>query len=105
VAAVPPAPEAVAPEPKREAVHTARTGWIIQVGAFDVEHDAQQRLTTAQAKIGHALERADPFTEPVQKGDKTLYRARFAGFQQKDEAEAICRQLKRNDIDCMTIKN
>jgi D-alanyl-D-alanine carboxypeptidase len=107
VAAVAPAPEAVAPEPKREAVHAApvRTGWIIQVGAFDVEHDAQQRLTTAQAKIGRALDRADPFTEPVQKGDKTLYRARFAGFQQKDEADAICKQLKRNDIDCMTIKN
>jgi D-alanyl-D-alanine carboxypeptidase len=48
--------------------------------------------------------RADPFTEPVVKGDKTLYRARFAGLQ-KNEAEAICRQLKRNDIDCMTIKN
>jgi D-alanyl-D-alanine carboxypeptidase len=107
VAAVAPAPEAIPPEPKREAVRVAplRTGWIIQIGAFDVEHDAQQRLTTAQAKIGHALDRADPFTEPVQKGDKTLYRARFAGFQQKDEAEAICKQLKRNDIDCMTIKN
>ena len=45
-----------------------------------------------------------PFTEPWSKGDKTLYRARFAGLQ-KDEAEAVCRQLKRNDIDCMTIKN
>jgi hypothetical protein len=28
------------------------------------------------------------------KGDKTLYRARFAGFQHKDEAEAACKQLK-----------
>jgi D-alanyl-D-alanine carboxypeptidase len=80
-------------------------GWVIQVGAFDAEHDAQQRLTKAQAKIGHVLDRADPFTEPVLKGEKTLYRARFAGFQQKDEAEAVCKQLKRNDIDCMTIKN
>jgi D-alanyl-D-alanine carboxypeptidase len=82
-----------------------RAGWVIQVGAFDAEHDAQQRLTKAQAKIGHVLDRADPFTEPVLKGEKTLYRARFAGFQQKDEAEAVCKQLKRNDIDCMTIKN
>ena len=59
----------------------------------------------AHAKIGHVLDRADPFTETVLKGEKTLYRARFAGFQQKDEAEAVCKQLKRNDIDCMTIKN
>ena len=50
--------------------------------------------------LGHA----DPFTEAVLKGDKTFYRARFAGLQ-KNEAEAICKQLKRNDIDCMTVKN
>jgi D-alanyl-D-alanine carboxypeptidase len=97
-----PAPEATAAEPKHATTHT---GWIVQVGAFDVERDAQQRLTNAHAKIGHVLDNADPFTEPVVKGDKTLYRARFAGFQQKDEADAVCKQLKRNDIDCMTIKN
>ena len=95
--------EASAPEAKP--VRITRAGWVIQVGAFDAEQAAQQRLTKAQAKIGHVLDRADPFTETVLKGEKTLYRARFAGFQQKDEAEAVCKQLKRNDIDCMTIKN
>jgi D-alanyl-D-alanine carboxypeptidase len=99
--------EASAPEPKREVAHNAptHTGWIVQVGAFDVEHDAQQRLTNAHAKLGHVLDNADPFTEPVVKGDKTLYRARFAGFQQKEEADAVCKQLKRNDIDCIIIRN
>jgi D-alanyl-D-alanine carboxypeptidase len=118
VAAAPVAPRAVAmaaaprtpeaPEPKADvAAHSAptHTGWIVQVGAFDVERDAQQRLSNAHAKVGHALDNADPFTEPVVKGDKTLYRARFAGFPQKDEADAVCKQLKRNDIDCMTIRN
>jgi hypothetical protein len=57
------------------------------------------------SKAGHVLDNADPFTEAVAKGDKTLYRARFAGFQQKDEAEAACKQLKLHDIDCITIKN
>jgi D-alanyl-D-alanine carboxypeptidase len=50
------------------------------------------------------LKRASPFTEAVVIGEKTLYRARFAGVQ-KDQAEAICKQLKRNDIVCLTIKN
>jgi D-alanyl-D-alanine carboxypeptidase len=105
-AAVAPAPAVPAPVAD-VATHSAptHTGWIVQVGAFDVERDAQQRLTNAHAKIGHALDNADPFTEPVMKGDKTLYRARFAGFPQKDEADAVCKQLKRNDIDCMTIRN
>jgi D-alanyl-D-alanine carboxypeptidase len=101
----PAAPVVEASAPEAKPVHVMRAGWVIQVGAFDAENDAQQRLSKAQAKIGHVLDRADPFTEQVMKGEKTLYRARFAGFQQKDEAEAVCKQLKRNDIDCMTIKN
>ena len=50
------------------------------------------------------LAAADPFTERVHKGDKALYRARFAGFD-KETAEAACKQLKRNDFDCITVKN
>jgi D-alanyl-D-alanine carboxypeptidase len=100
-----PSPVVEASAPEAKPVHVTRAGWVIQVGAFDAELDAQQRLSKAHAKIGHVLDRADSFTEPVMKGEKTLYRARFAGFQQKDEAEAVCKQLKRNDIDCMTIKN
>jgi D-alanyl-D-alanine carboxypeptidase len=80
------------------------SGWIIQVGAFDIEREARDRLNAVQAKVGEKLKHASPFTEAVVTGDKTFYRARFAGIQ-KDEAEAICRQLKRNDIACMTIKN
>jgi D-alanyl-D-alanine carboxypeptidase len=82
----------------------AHSGWIIQVGAFDVEREARERLNAVQAKMGQKLKHASPFTEAVVTGDKTLYRARFAGIQ-KDQAEAICRQLKRNDISCMTIRN
>jgi D-alanyl-D-alanine carboxypeptidase len=80
------------------------SGWMIQVGAFDGEREARERLNVVQAKVGQKLKHASPFTEAVVTGDKTLYRARFAGIQ-KDDAEAICRQLKRNDISCMTIKN
>jgi D-alanyl-D-alanine carboxypeptidase len=90
-----------APQHPTPSLHS---GWIIQVGAFDVEREARERLNTVQAKAGQILGRASPFTEAVVMGDKTIYRARFAGIQ-KDQAEAICRQLKRNDIACMTIKN
>lgn len=51
-----------------------------------------------------ALAAADPFTERVQKGDTTLYRARFAGLN-KETAEAACRQLKRSDFACMALKD
>ncbi len=81
-----------------------RSGWIIQVGAFDDEAEARQRLDSARNKAGKLLGGADPFTERVAKGDKTLYRARFAGLKQA-EAEAACRYLKRNDMVCMAIRN
>jgi D-alanyl-D-alanine carboxypeptidase len=88
---------------KPEAVR-ARGGWLIQIGAFDGEDEAKQHLSAAQLKAHAMLGSADPFTERVQKGDKALFRARFAGFD-KDTAEAACKQLKRNDFECMALKD
>jgi D-alanyl-D-alanine carboxypeptidase len=89
-----------APQPQAR----PRGGWLIQIGAFDGEDEAKQHLSAAQLKAPTVLAAADPFTERVQKGDKALYRARFAGFD-KAAAEAACRQLKRSNIACMTLKN
>ncbi|GAB1715940.1 MAG: Serine-type D-Ala-D-Ala carboxypeptidase [Nitrobacter sp.] len=80
------------------------TGWIIQVGALDTESEARERLDAARGRARGMLGKADPFTEPVGKGNKKLYRARFAGLD-RDEAEAVCRTLKRSDLPCITIKN
>jgi D-alanyl-D-alanine carboxypeptidase len=104
----PHAPEAGAPDTKGLLAAQrapAHVGWIVQIGAFDIEREAQRQLSTAHAKAGPVLDNADPYTEVVMKGDKALYRTRFAGFQQKDEAEAACKLLKLQNIDCITIKN
>jgi D-alanyl-D-alanine carboxypeptidase len=82
-----------------------RTGWLIQVGALESESEAKTRLDLAQSKAKDALRRAEPFTETVTKGDKTLYRARFAGFDKEQQAEAACKSLKHADIPCMALKN
>ena len=79
-------------------------GWLIQIGAFGDEAEAKQHLTAAQSKVHLALAAKDPFTERVKKGDKALYRARFAGFD-KSTAEAACRVLKRSDFECMALKD
>jgi D-alanyl-D-alanine carboxypeptidase len=89
---------AAAPKPQ---VHG---GWIIQVGAYHAEQEAKQRLSTVQSKASKMLTGADPFTETFDKGGTTYYRARFAGLD-KDKAEAACKYLKRNDVECVTIKN
>ena len=82
----------------------ARSGWSIQVGAYPAEEDAKQRLSTVQSKAAKLVAGADPYTETVLKGGTTYYRARFAGFDQ-DKAEAACKFLKRNDVECVTMKN
>ncbi len=83
----------------------AHTGWIIQVGALESESEARERIEAARNQAHGLLSKADPFTEPVTaKGDKKLFRARFAGLD-RDQAEAVCRTLKRSDIPCMTARN
>jgi D-alanyl-D-alanine carboxypeptidase len=83
----------------------ARTGWIIQVGALETESEARQRLDAARDQAHGMLGKADPFTEPVvAKGERKLFRARFAGLD-RDQAEAVCRTLKRSDISCIAIRN
>jgi D-alanyl-D-alanine carboxypeptidase len=93
--------EPIKPEPQAR----SRGGWLIQIGAYPGEDEAKQHLSAARSKVrDKQLAAADPFTERVLKGDKALYRARFAGFD-KETADATCKQLKRNDFDCITVKN
>ena len=101
--AEPPNPEPEVLKPAKQQAHAAG-GWLIQIGAFDGEAEARQHLSEAQLNASTALAAADPFTERVQRGDKVLYRARFAGFD-KEAAEMACKQLKRGHFECMALKN
>jgi D-alanyl-D-alanine carboxypeptidase len=99
---VQPASPPASPPAKPETTHT---GWIVQVGALESESEARQRIEAARSQAHGLLNRADSFTEPVvAKGDRTLFRARFAGLDH-DQAEAVCRTLKHTDISCLTIHN
>ncbi|MCA1497836.1 MULTISPECIES: D-alanyl-D-alanine carboxypeptidase [unclassified Bradyrhizobium] len=81
------------------------SGWIVQVGALESENEAQQRIDAARNSARGLLSKADPFTEAVvAKDNRKLYRARFAGLE-RDQAEAVCRTLKRAEISCITVRN
>ncbi|MBX9774699.1 MAG: D-alanyl-D-alanine carboxypeptidase [Xanthobacteraceae bacterium] len=97
--APPPAPAAPAARPPQ-----TRSGWVIQVGAYPAESEAKERLAMVKSKASRLLASASPFTETVQRGETTLYRARFAGLE-REQAEAACKFLKRNDVDCLAMKN
>jgi len=92
------------PVPATEFSAKPHSGWIIQVGAFEDESEAKQRLAAAKSKAESQLGKADQFTERFAKGDKLFYRARFAGLD-KSQAMIACRQLKRSEIPCIVVKN
>ena len=101
----PPPHAAAAPASPPAKPETTHTGWIVQVGALESESEARQRIEAARSQAHGLLNRADSFTEPVvAKGDRTLFRARFAGLDH-DQAEAVCRTLKHSDISCITVHN
>ena len=109
VASAAPAPIAVAAPPAPKAAEapkpSVRPGsWIIQVGALESEAEAKSRLNEARDAARTTLGKAEPFTEAVAKGNQQLYRARFAGFVDKDNAEAVCKTLKRSDVPCFAMK-
>lgn len=112
-AAPTPAPRLASADPAPQPIQMSATtkpavshsGWIVQVGALDSENEAQQRIDAARSSARGLLSRADPFTEPVVARDnRKLYRARFAGLE-RDQAEAVCRTLKRAEISCITVRN
>lgn len=99
-----PAPRAVQDNGAIKPIAT-HSGWIIQVGALESEGEAKQRIDLARSKATALLSKADPFTEPVvAKDNRKLFRARFAGLE-RDQAEAVCKTLKRADISCITVRN
>ncbi|MEY9361465.1 D-alanyl-D-alanine carboxypeptidase [Bradyrhizobium yuanmingense] len=112
-APAPAAPKLASADPAPQPIQMSATtkpavihsGWIVQVGALESENEAQQRIDAARNSARGLLSKADPFTEPVvAKDNRKLYRARFAGLE-RDQAEAVCRTLKRAEISCITVRN
>ncbi|WBL75768.1 D-alanyl-D-alanine carboxypeptidase [Bradyrhizobium xenonodulans] len=103
LASADPAPQPIQMSATTRPVVT-HSGWIVQVGALESENEAQQRIDAARSSARGLLSKADPFTEVVAKDNRKLYRARFAGLE-RDQAEAVCRTLKRADISCITVRN
>jgi D-alanyl-D-alanine carboxypeptidase len=84
---------------------TGETGWHIQIGATPTLEGAQALIGKAQASAGPALASLHPLTQEVERNGITLYRARFAGFVDKEGARAACAKLKSKAIACLAVPN
>jgi D-alanyl-D-alanine carboxypeptidase len=77
---------------------------MIQIGATDDAAKATALLGKALARDRSHLAGAKPVTEKIQKGEDTLYRARFAGLDSAS-AESACRSLKRSGFSCFAARD
>lgn len=77
----------------------ASSGYLVQIGAYVSETEAMSALSGLKQRIGGLLDDAAPVTQRVASGGKTLYRARFAGFD-ATSASRTCTALRRRSIDC-----
>ncbi len=100
----PVAPDSTGSVTNAEEVADLPSGWMIQIGAPNDVGKANDLLERAKAEGHGTLNHAKAFTEKVQKGTETLYRARFAGLE-ADAAEAACKSLKHAGFACFTIRN
>jgi D-alanyl-D-alanine carboxypeptidase len=96
---------AKAPEAKPAEKAAIASKWVIQLGATDDEAKAKDILNRARAKASGSLADASGFTEKVEKGGATLFRARFAGFEESKDAEKACAQLKRGGFACFATRS
>ena len=95
----------VAAETPRESAKPAVTPWVIQLAAEEDEKQARAVLDDARSRSGRLLAKAAPFTEKVNRGGSTLYRARFSGFAEADSAQEACRTLKRSGFACFATRS
>ncbi|WP_199088917.1 SPOR domain-containing protein [Bosea sp. ASV33] len=107
VEAAPPRIQAPEPAPamSHQAAVVASGKWVIQLGATDDEGKAKEILARAKAKASTSLASASAFTEKVEKGGSTLFRARFAGFDDPKDAQNACTQLKRGGFSCFATRS
>jgi D-alanyl-D-alanine carboxypeptidase len=79
-----------------------KQGWNIQVGAYPNKQEAQAKLTAIQGTAAETLSGKSAYTESVSVAGKTVYRARFAGF---DEASAkhACARIEKIGQKCLAV--
>jgi len=116
----PPAPVGGAPQPISNAsqpvdlltsgsVQTADAGatpggWVVQIGAGPSEDSARALLTDAAGKAG-GLSDFRSYVERFEKNGSVFYRARFVGFGGRDDATAMCNQLKQQNLACLAMQS
>jgi D-alanyl-D-alanine carboxypeptidase len=89
--------------PAASAPAAAIGGYHVQIGVYESPTEAERAMAAAKSKAGGVLDESATLAVPITKGDKQLYRARFAGFDSAS-ATTACNELRRNGLDCFVAR-
>ncbi|UJW86322.1 serine hydrolase [Devosia sp. SL43] len=79
-------------------------GWVVQIGAGPSEESARAMLADAAGKAG-SLGDFRSYVERFEKNGQVFFRARFVGFGGRDDATAMCNQLKQQNLSCLAMQS
>jgi D-alanyl-D-alanine carboxypeptidase len=107
-AAVP--PEDAEPEPSTSVVPSASAapidihgGFHVQIGAYATAAESERMLAIVKEKAPAAVAGSTLLTSSINKENRKLFRARFAGYDARSAAKA-CQNLRQQNIDCFVMK-
>jgi cell division protein FtsN len=99
------APAETAPAAPAPAATASGGGYVLQIGAYKSQAEADDSWKTYQAKHSALLSGFSPNVKQVDLGDKGVwYRLRVGGFSDKDAASALCDKLKADGGNCFLAK-
>ncbi|HHY49066.1 MAG TPA: SPOR domain-containing protein, partial [Alphaproteobacteria bacterium] len=78
-------------------------GWVVQVGAAPTAQGASSLLSSAAGSVA-GLGAFKPYVERFEKNGQVFFRARFGGFGDREDAAAMCRQLKQARMSCLAMQ-
>jgi len=89
---------AVPAEPK-----AANGNWIVQIGAAPTEGGANTLISDA-SRVGD-LGGFRPYVERFEKNGQVFFRARFGGFDGREDAAGVCNELKKAKMSCLAMQS
>ncbi|WP_127143388.1 serine hydrolase [Pelagibacterium montanilacus] len=100
---VPPASIGVDPMSTQSSETTPISGWIVQVGAAHNEDAARALLTQATETVDD-LANLRSYVETFERNGRVFYRARFAGFADRNQARSTCDRLTEGSVQCLAVQ-
>jgi D-alanyl-D-alanine carboxypeptidase len=80
------------------------SGWAVQIGAPPTEEGAASLLASAAGSVS-GLGSFQPYIERFEKNGQVFFRARFVGFGGREDATAMCGELKKAKMSCLAMQS